>query len=146
LFWDLPDTAVRELQAGLWAYRHEVIMDPNATEAIQSIAGFASLHVSVVFTAALIAHMTVRSRWIRWGMWAYLPVTVVSTLYFGWHFIADDLAGLAIGWVAVWLGALVTGHQLKARYRGGVFGAGEPEEPPAAVTPPGGRLESMRAG
>lgn len=125
LFWDLPDTSVRDLQASLWAHRHEVITNPDATNAIQSIAGFASLHVSVVFTAALITHMTVRNRWIRWGMWTYLPVTVVATLYFGWHFVADDVAGMAIGGLAVWMGARVTGHQMRPDYRGAIFGPAE---------------------
>jgi PAP2 superfamily len=126
LFRDLPDTPVRDLQAELWAHRYDVIADPNATQAIHSIAGFASLHVSVVFTAALITHMTVRTGWVRWAMWAYVPVTVVATLYFGWHYIADDLAGLAIGWVAVWVGARVTGHRLSTVYRGTLFGTAEP--------------------
>jgi hypothetical protein len=145
LFRDLPDTSVRALQAELWAHRYEAIMDPNATEAISSIAGFASLHVSVVFTAALITHMTVRSRWIRWGMWAYLPITVVATLYFGWHFIADDIAGMGIGLAAVWMGARVTGHQLRPIYRGLVFGTGEPEELPAPKIPSNRKLEPVRA-
>jgi hypothetical protein len=146
LFWDLPDTAVRALQAELWASRHLVISDPNATEAVQSIAGFASLHVSVVFSAALVTHMTVRNRWVRRAMWAYLPITVVSTLYFGWHYIADDVAGLLIGWVAAWVAAVVTGHEMTARYRGQVFGSGEAEDLPAPAVPANRELESMKAG
>jgi hypothetical protein len=146
LFWDLPDTAVRALQAELWASRHSVISDPNATEAVQSIAGFASLHVSVVFSAALVTHMTVRNRWVRRAMWAYLPITVVSTLYFGWHYIADDLAGLLIGWVAAWVAAVVTGHEMTAKYRGQVFGSGEAEGLPDPAVPANRELESMKAG
>ncbi len=145
LFRDLPDTAVRDLQANLWAHRYEAITDPNATEALSSIAGFASLHVSVVFTAALITHMTVRNHWARWAMWAYLPITVVATLYFGWHFISDDLAGLAIGWAAVWMGAKVTGHEMRAKYRGRIFGEGEPEELPEPAIPGNRALESLNA-
>jgi hypothetical protein len=145
LFWDLPATAVRELQASLWAHRHEVISGPHATEAISSIAGFASLHVSVVFTAALITHLTVRSRWVRWVMWAYLPITVVATLYFGWHFVADDVAGLAIGLAAVWMGARVTGHELSTRYRGRIFGEGEPEDLPAPKVPADRDLQPVSA-
>ncbi|MDQ4085377.1 MAG: phosphatase PAP2 family protein [Actinomycetota bacterium] len=144
LFRDLPDTSVRALQAELWAHRYEVLLDPNATQAVSSIAGFASLHVSVVFTAALITHMTVRNKWARWAMWAYLPVTVVATLYFGWHFIADDIAGLAIGLVAVWVGAWVTGHELRPKYRGLIFGSGEPEDLPPPRTPGNRELETLQ--
>jgi hypothetical protein len=146
LFHDLPGTAVRDLQAELWAHRYEAISDPNATEVISSIAGFASLHVSVVFTAALITHMTVRNVWTRRVMWAYLPITVVATLYFGWHYIADDIAGMVIGLVAVWVGARVTGHEMNTRYRGLIFGAGEPEELPAPAVPTNKTLESMKVG
>ncbi|MGH3354736.1 MAG: phosphatase PAP2 family protein [Nocardioidaceae bacterium] len=146
LFWDLPDTPVRSLQAALWASRHEVITDPNATQAVQSIAGFASLHVSVVFSAALITHLTVRNQWIRWGMWTYLPVTVVATLYFGWHYIADDIAGLAIGLVAVVIGAWVTGHELKPKYRGRIFGTGDLEDLPPPEIAADRELESTKAG
>ena len=143
LFWGLPDTAVRDLQASLWGHRYEAITNPDATEAISSIAGFASLHVSVVFTAALITHMTVRNQWARWAMWAYLPITVVATLYFGWHYIADDIAGLAIGWAAVWMGARVTGHEMSTKYRGVIFGQGEAEDLPYTGTAGNRELESL---
>ena len=101
--------------------------------------------MSVVFSAALITHMAVQNKWIRWAVWAYLPITVIATLYFGWHFIADDVAGAAIGFVAVWLGAKVTGHQLKPRYRGLVFGIGEPEPLPPPRAPANRELEALNA-
>jgi membrane-associated phospholipid phosphatase len=34
----------------------------------------------------------------------------VATIYFGWHYIADDLAGLVIGVVAVLLAGWGTGQ------------------------------------
>ena len=56
-FADLPVTGVSELQQTLLEHRAEVIADPRATDAVQSIAAFASLHIAVVFTAALIAQL-----------------------------------------------------------------------------------------
>jgi membrane-associated phospholipid phosphatase len=41
----------------------------------------------------------------------------VATIYFGWHYVVDDVAGVAIGAVAVWGGALATGHDLPAAVR-----------------------------
>jgi membrane-associated phospholipid phosphatase len=35
---------------------------------------------------------------------------VLATIYFGWHYIVDDIAGLAIGGAAVLLAALGTGR------------------------------------
>jgi membrane-associated phospholipid phosphatase len=82
------------------------------------VAGFASLHVGIVLTLALVTHYTVRHALIRWGMWVYFGLTVVSTLYFGWHYIADDLAGAAIAIVSVWLGGLATGQKFERHGRG----------------------------
>ena len=120
LFLDLPDTGVTALQDALASGRARVLLDPFATESVQSVAAFASLHVSIIFTAALICHYVIPSRWIRAGLWFYFVLTVISTIYFGWHYLLDDVAGLAIGWVAVWVGAKTTGHQMKVqRHRAG---------------------------
>ncbi len=109
-FNELPSTAVTSLQHALQAGRLRVLEDPNATSSIQSVAAFASLHVSIIFTAALICHYVIPSRWVRWGMWFYFVLTTLSTIYFGWHYLLDDVAGLAIGFIAVWVGAKTTGH------------------------------------
>jgi membrane-associated phospholipid phosphatase len=36
-----------------------------------------------------------------------LGATMIATVYLGWHFAVDDLAGLAIAWLAVQLGRRV---------------------------------------
>ncbi|MDQ3273652.1 MAG: phosphatase PAP2 family protein [Actinomycetota bacterium] len=131
LFYGLPSTETWALQAALLGSRHDVISNPAATNGVQSIAGFASLHVSVIFAAALITHLTVKSVWVRWSMWTYLAMTMVATMYFGWHYIADDIAGLAIGGASVWLGAIVTGHSMRGNHRGQAFGPDEVEPAPA---------------
>jgi len=105
---DLPFTAVARLQQGLANSRLDVLADPFGTASLQGIAGFASLHVSVVFSAALIAHRLGLRPQLRWALWAYLGLTIVSTIYFGWHYLLDDVAGLAIGWFAAWLAGVVT--------------------------------------
>ena len=75
-----------------------------------------------------------------------MGVPVVATLYFGWHYVADDIAGMAIGLVAVWAGAKVTGHEMKTRYRGLIFGDGEHEELPEPPVPANKELESLKVG
>lgn len=109
LFSDLPDTGVFALQQKLVAHRVEVLADPAATNAVQSIAAFASLHIAVVFAAALIAHLVPAPRPVRIGLWVFLGLTALATVYFGWHYVVDDIAGLAIGGFAVWAGARLTG-------------------------------------
>jgi hypothetical protein len=43
---------------------------------------------------------------------------VLSTLYFGWHYIADDVAGAAIAFISVWLSGLATGQRFERHGKG----------------------------
>jgi membrane-associated phospholipid phosphatase len=109
LFADLPETGVSALQRSLLETRLEVLADPAVAGTIQGIAGFASLHVSIVFTGALVAHRLGLHRVVRWAMWLFLVLTVLATVYFGWHYLVDDVAGLGIGALAVWVAWRATG-------------------------------------
>ncbi|QNN54983.1 phosphatase PAP2 family protein [Nocardioides mesophilus] len=110
LYSDLDQTGVKSLQDALYNGRIDIIYNPFA-DSIQSVAGFASLHVGIILTLALITQYTVRHAWIRLAMWVLFALTVVSTLYFGWHYIADDIAGAAIAGLSVWIGGLATGQK-----------------------------------
>ncbi|WP_394247921.1 phosphatase PAP2 family protein [Arthrobacter pityocampae] len=107
-FTDLPDTAVTALQESLYRNRVSVLSDPHATQSVHGIAAFASLHVSVVFTAALMAHLLRLPRVIRGALWAYLLLTALATVYFGWHYVVDVAAGAALGAVAIRLATRAT--------------------------------------
>jgi hypothetical protein len=128
LFSSLPDTGTSDLQATLMSQRHEVLANPNATDAVQSIAGFASLHVAVILTAALIAHLVGVPRILKASLWIYFGLTCIATIYFGWHYLLDDVAGLGIGLVAVYGAAALTGFKVPPI--GGLFSVGKR---PAAV-------------
>jgi hypothetical protein len=105
---DLPHTGVTALQESLARGRAEVLADPGGAEAVAGIAAFASLHCSIVFTAVLVAHRVGLPRAVRAALWAFLGLTVTATAYFGWHYLVDDVAGLAIGAVAVLVAERVT--------------------------------------
>ncbi len=109
----LPVTGVSRLQDVLMGERYAVLTDPHATHAVQGVAGFASLHVAIVFTAATIAHLVGLRLVVRWLLWVFLVLTILSTVYFGWHYLIDDVAGFAIGALSVWGGARATGHELR---------------------------------
>jgi hypothetical protein len=111
LFSDLPYTKVTELQGTLMEHRTEVLADPHASDAVGSIAAFASLHVAVIATAALIAHFARAPRLLRIGLWTYLALTSLATIYFGWHYVSDDIAGLAIAGVSTYTAAALTGFR-----------------------------------
>lgn len=108
---DLDPTGVTSLLQALWNSRISVIHPGSSSNAIQSVAGFASLHVGIILTLALVVQYTVRNAWLRRAMWVYFALTVVSTLYFGWHYISDDIAGACIAFLSVWLGAKATGQR-----------------------------------
>jgi hypothetical protein len=112
LYVDLDTTGVTSLQNSLWNSRSDVLLNPFA-DSISSVAGFASLHVGIILTLALVAHYTIGSRAIRGALWVLFLLTVVSTLYFGWHYIADDLAGVLIAVLSVWLAGLATGQRFE---------------------------------
>ncbi len=116
----MPLTAVWNLQQLLLVDRVRFLADPEGSGAIQSIAGFASLHVSVLFTAALMAHLLRLRRGLRWGLWTMLALTVVATIYFGWHYVLDDIAGFAIGGAAVYLAGVATGWRGRSSPPGSV--------------------------
>jgi hypothetical protein len=43
-------------------------------------------------------------------------LTCVATLYFGWHYVADDIAGIAIALVSFYVGGWAS-NQSFARHR-----------------------------
>jgi len=107
-FADLPDTWVTGMQDSMMADRFEVIANPYATTAVQTIAAFASLHVAILMSACVVAHLARLPAVVRWSMWAFLAITVVSTVYLGWHYLVDAVGGAVIGTVAALIGAVVT--------------------------------------
>jgi PAP2 superfamily len=110
LYQDLPDTGSGALMDSLFYARKGVLRD-GIEGAVQSVAGFASLHVAITLLVALMVQYTLRSRILHWIFWINFSITVVATLYFGWHYVADDIAGVAIALVSFWLGGLASGQK-----------------------------------
>ena len=104
------------------AERVDLVADPWSTGAIEPIAAFASLHVALVVTMVLTAHLLRLRPWVLVAGWSYLALTCLATVYLGWHYFVDDLGGVAVGTAAVWIAARATGMALPGdqRARGGV--------------------------
>ncbi len=115
LFSDLPVTDTSRLQAAMWTDRLEVLADPAATNAVQTIAAFASLHVGIMVTACIIAQLLGLHPWVRWALWVFLGLTVLSTVYLGWHYLADAFGGVVLGAAGAWIGAMATGNSVRGR-------------------------------
>ena len=110
LYSDLPETGSGALMDALYYGRKGVLRD-GIEGAVQSVAGFASLHVAITLLVALMVQYTLRNRILHIVFWANFAITVVATLYFGWHYIADDLAGVVIALFSFWLGGLASGQK-----------------------------------
>jgi PAP2 superfamily len=110
LFAALPVTDTSTLQASMWQDRLEVLHNPFGTDAVQTIAAFASLHVGIMVTACVIAELLSLHRGVRWALRLFLALTVLATVYLGWHYLADALGGAVLGAAAAWIGAVATGN------------------------------------
>lgn len=119
LYADLPDTGTGDLMEALFYGRKGVIHD-GLEGAVQSVAGFASLHTGVTLLWALMAQYTLRIVWIKVVLWINFALTILATIYFGWHYVVDDIAGIAIALVSFYVGGLASGqkfdkHGLRSR-------------------------------
>ncbi|GAB3775183.1 hypothetical protein FB382_004052 [Nocardioides ginsengisegetis] len=102
-FAGLPDTIVTDTQARYLAQRDQLLAHPGWHDSFAQVSAFASLHVGVTTVILLMVRHHGMRRATR-AMTLFLAGTLVATIYLGWHFAVDDLAGLAIAALAVWLG------------------------------------------
>lgn len=105
-FAGLPHDA-RQLQEAMMDDRVSVLLGPHAVDTVQTIAAFPSLHVGMMVTLCLLVHWNTPDKFLRAVSWLMLALTVLATLYLGWHFFVDVLGGAAVGAFAAWLGGVV---------------------------------------
>jgi hypothetical protein len=116
VFANLPVSDASKLQELLLDQRIDFLRDP-AIGTAQSIAAFASLHVSIFFTGALAAHILGLSRWVRITAWVLVALTTTSTIYLGWHYVVDDVGGVILAVMAVGLARALTGFDARTPRR-----------------------------
>jgi hypothetical protein len=99
----VPDSAITRTQEGYLAQRADLLADPGAHGAFASISAFASLHVA--FSCLILLMLRYYGRFfLAWLMTVFVAATMLATVYFGWHFVIDDVAGVLLAAVAVLLG------------------------------------------
>ncbi|MFT4008939.1 MAG: phosphatase PAP2 family protein [Nocardioidaceae bacterium] len=113
LFSELPRTVNTPLVEQLMDDRHAVLTNPLTTNAVQTIAAFPSLHVGIMVSIVVMARLLDLSRPIRFASWAFLVLTVLATIYLGWHFFVDTVAGAALGYAGVAIAAWGTGNAMR---------------------------------
>jgi membrane-associated phospholipid phosphatase len=131
-FSDLPYTETTYLQDLLMSDRIAFLADP-ASGTPQAIAAFVSLHISISFTALLAAYLFDAGRRLKQALWTWIGITAVATVYLGWHYFIDDIAGLLVAVAALVLARLITGYDPRAERA--ERAAGADQTVPAAATP-----------
>jgi PAP2 superfamily len=99
-FAGLPHTMVQDTQTLYLAQRTQFLADPTAHDAFAQVSAFASLHVGVT-TVIVLMTWRLGLRRLAAVLTAFLGGTILATVYLGWHFFVDDLAGLGIAAVSV---------------------------------------------
>ena len=137
MFASLPTTSVTTLAESMLAERQAVVGDPWGSGSMQTIAAFASLHVGIMVTICLMVEYVGLSKLIRVCAWVFLALTVLATIYLGWHFFVDTIAGAALGSFTVWAAAMATGNHvgLRPRLRRGDGDEAQSPEVTAAAGP-----------
>jgi hypothetical protein len=113
LFSALPASEVTHLQGVLMDQRVAFLAHP-ASATPQAIAAFASLHISMSFSAAVAAHLLGLGQRVKIALWTWFGVTMLGTIYLGWHYVADNVAGIVMGAMALVIAGLLTGIDLPA--------------------------------
>jgi hypothetical protein len=104
-FAGLPHTVVTSTQVQFVGQRLYLLEHPHDGDAFSQLAAFGSLHVGFTcMTMLVLRHFGFR--WAGRVMTVYLGAVMLATVYLGWHFAVDDIAGLAIAFAAVGLGRL----------------------------------------
>ena len=104
-FAGLTRTSIQRTQEAYVAQRDHLLAHPHAGDAFAQISAFASLHCALTCLIWLMARYY-GLRVLSWVAFAFLCCTLVATVYLGWHFAVDDVAGIAIAVASVWLGKL----------------------------------------
>jgi membrane-associated phospholipid phosphatase len=112
-FGSLPHTEVTHLQAMLLSDRAGFLRNPDAGIP-QAIAAFASLHVAMSFTALAMTYLLALRRRIKAVLWIWLALTTLATVYLGWHYAVDDLAGVVVGVGSLSIARWLTGYDARA--------------------------------
>ena len=98
------------------AERVEVLHNAFATDAVQTIAAFASLHVGITVSRVRDrAPARTRTGGCATHCGSFLFLTILATVYLGWHYFTDALGGIALGLAGVWIAAIGTGNHVRGR-------------------------------
>ena len=99
-------------------FRHDLRPPARYTAAAQALHWLTALLMFAILPVAW--HMTMLARdnparetW--YTVHKSLGLTILATLYLGWHYFVDTLAGVVVGALAFVIAAMATGNPLRRR-------------------------------
>lgn len=102
-FAGLDHTSITATQAKYLAQRAQFLADPGAHDSFVSLAAFASLHIGFTCMVLFMFRYYGFTRTARFTT-VYLGFVMLATVYLGWHFVVDDVAGVILAYLAVLFG------------------------------------------
>jgi len=100
LFAHIADTSSAKAMLGLWEKYLSFKMDPSNTSIVRAngIVAMPSLHSALVYLSVIVlGKYFPRLRLVLWGC---LTLFIIATVYLGWHYLSDGIAGILLGWFA----------------------------------------------
>jgi membrane-associated phospholipid phosphatase len=114
-FSGLPHTLVQDTQAKYLDQRAQLLAHPHAHDSFAQLGAFASLHVAMTTFILLMAHHYGLHRAAR-ATAVFAGLTMVATVYLGWHYVLDDIAGVVIAVAATQIGRTMTRRTTRHMY------------------------------
>ena len=101
VFEALPKTYMTELQHKLWMNKLHLDKNPMSEKAVFMISGLPSLHFAATILGSLFLSKV--SKFLSVLSWVFCFLTFLSTIYFGWHYLMDDVASVALVLLIWWV-------------------------------------------
>lgn len=105
LFTGMPQTGVSEMQLQAWRMKLFLAEYPKSDIGFYLICAFPSLHIAVPALGAIFLRPL--SKLAAQLSIVYTLITVVTTVYFGWHYFLDDIAGIVMAILATMVSVLL---------------------------------------
>ena len=101
VFAQLPATHMTSVQTELWKAKLQLDVNPKDSGAIFLISGLPSLHLAVALLCSV--YLKAVNGLLAAASWVFVVLTAIATIYFGWHFVMDDLAAVPLVMVSVFV-------------------------------------------
>jgi len=100
LFSYISNTNSAEVMNGLWKNYLSFKTNPFGTSigGGNGIVAMPSLHIALVYLS--VVALEKRFAGLRYILRGILALFVITTVYLGWHYLSDGVAGLLLGWLA----------------------------------------------